>query len=420
MSHGLNVIHVARRFVRDKWGGTETAILETCRQLRAMGHANRIVCPCALSVPGYDQCDGVPILREPYFYPYWGLDSASRTQLDMRGGNLFSFDLMKRLRTMPNIDLLHLHTGKRLGGIVRTVARQRRIPYVVTLHGGVTDVPPEERRALMAPTRRAWEWGRVLGWWVGSRRVLRDAAAILVISRTEEERLRETCPDSRIEYLPHGVEASRFETGDGARFRKRYGIRDSVKMLLNVGRIDPQKNQRLALQLLPRLLAERHDTHLTFIGHVTDDDYFRQLRAYCRELGVAGRVTIIPGFNAESKELVDAYHAADLFLLPSQHEPFGIVVLEAWAAGLPVVASHVGGIPGFVRNGSDGLLVGVDDRESWFRAIDCLLTQPTLRERLARNGRNRAIEEFSWKSISQRLLTIYESVVREQLLEARR
>lgn len=419
MSDGrLNVIHVARRFVRDKWGGTETVILETCRQLKSRDHHCRVVCPCALSTPGEDVYEGVPISRDPYFYPYWGLDSASRLQLDMRGGNLFSFALMKRLQHLPNVSLFHLHTGKRLGGIVRTIARRREVPYVVTLHGGVTDVPAEERRALMAPTHRTCEWGKVLGWWVGSRRVLDDAAAVICMSRTEESRLKERYPDSKIKYLPHGVDAARFRQGDGARFRERYGIRNDAQMLLIVGRIDPQKNQRLALQLLPRLLAERHDVHLVLLGHVTDDEYFRQLRSLCRELGITGRVTIIPGLEAGSSELVDAYHAANIFLLPSQHEPFGIVVLEAWAAGLPVIASSVGGLPGFIRNGQDGLLIAPEERDSWFRAIDQMLRVPALARQLANAGQQRAETEFSWEAVAEQLLDIYRTVTVSQLTEA--
>lgn len=421
MSDGrLNVIHVARRFVRDKWGGTETVILETCRQLRSRDHHCRVVCPCALSIPGEDEYDGVPVSRDRYFYPYWGLDSSARLQMDMRGGNLFSFELMRRLQNLPQVSLFHLHTGKRLGGIVRTVARQRGVPYVVTLHGGVTDVPAQERQALMEPAKRSVEWGRVLGWWVGSRRVLQDAAAVICMSRTEESRLKDRYPLARIEYLPHGVDSTRFRIGHGVRFRERYDIRPESQLLLIVGRIDPQKNQRLVLQLIPRLLAERHDVHLVLVGHVTDDQYFRQLRAQCRELGISGRVTIIPGLDSASPELVDAYHAADLFLLPSQHEPFGIVVLEAWAAGLPVVASSVGGLPGFIRHGSDGILVAPEDRDGWYRAIDHLLRFPRQSQQLAAAGQQRAETEFSWSAVADRLLDIYGSVAETASVETRR
>lgn len=409
----MKIVQVPRRFVRHEWGGTETAVLETSKRLLARGHEVEILCPDALSDCAEETVGGVPVRRFPYFYPYLGLSAEARGRLDRVAGNLFSFALMRALAGVPDLDLVHLHTGKRLGGIVRRVARQRRIPYIVTLHGGVHDVPEAEARAWTEPTRGAFEWGKVLGWWVGSRRVLEDAAAILCVGLRECEKTRERYPAKRVIHLTNGVDAERFAHGDGARYRARHGIAPEDRVVLTVGRIAPQKNQRLAVEAVAELLAEDPSWRLVLIGPVTDDAYCRQADQDAAALG--GRVTRLPGLAPDAPELVDAYHAADVFLLPSLHEPFGIVILEAWAAGRPVVASRVGGVAGLVRDEEDGLLFAPGDVAGCVAALRRLGDDAALAARLAEAGRRKAAEH-SWDRVTARLLSIYEEAIRENPL----
>ncbi|MHB2016147.1 MAG: glycosyltransferase family 4 protein [Candidatus Xenobia bacterium] len=379
------------------WGGTETVVLETCRQLRVRGHHSEIVSTRALASADDETVAGVPVSRFPYFYPYLGLSPQARRLLDMKGGNLFSFALMRHLMRRPCLDLVHLHTGNRIGGIVRKVAQQRGIPYVVSLHGGVLDVPVEEAGSLMAPTKGTLEWGKVLGWWVGARRVLSDAAAIVCVGRAEQEHTQARFPGKRVVYMPNGVDTPRFATGHGPRFRARHGIPQDAFLVIVVARIDPQKNQALAVRMMEHLPAH---ARLLCIGHVTHEPYARQLPAEM----------VLPGLDASSQELVDAYHAADLFLLPSVHEPFGIVILEAWAAGRPVVASRVGGIPGFVRDGEDALLFESQNLPQLTAHVRLLMEQPERRAALAAAGHARVSGEFSWEAVTDRLLDLYSEV----------
>jgi len=409
----LSVIHVPRRFVASHWGGTETLVQETVSRLRARGHDAEIWCPDALGGVPSENVRGVPVRRFPYFYPYLGLSTDARRQLDLAGGNLFSFSLMAALRGRPRLDLIHLHTGKRLGGIGRHVARQRGVPYVISLHGGVIDVPGAEAERLASRTGRTLEWGKVLGWWVGSRRVLDDAAAVLCVSEPEARTLAERLPGVRVRHLPNGVDPERFRQGDGAAFRRAHGIAASARVVLTVGRLDPQKDQSLAIEAVRAVRARHPDVHLVLVGHVTHDAYAAGLRAQIEVAGLAPYVTLIPGLPADGPGIVDAYHAADLFLLPSRHEPFGIVILEAWAAGLPVVASDVGGIPGFVQPGVDGVLVPPGDTAGFAAALDGLLAHPERARDLALAGQRKARERFAWDVVTDQLLTLYEDVLRE-------
>jgi glycosyltransferase involved in cell wall biosynthesis len=410
----MQVLQVPRRFVRSDWGGTETVILETSKALQALGHHTEIYCPRALSTQDHEVIDGIPVTRFDYVYPYFGLSETARVQMDRKGGNLFSFPLMRGLRRFPNLDLIHLHAGKRLGAIGRYVAAQRKLPYVISLHGGVYDVPAGEAQTWTAPAQGTLEWGKVLGWWVGARRVLDDAAAIICVGQKELMETQARHPKQKVVHLPNGVDARRFARcgagGDGG-FRARRGIASDAFVILVVGRIDPQKNQLLAVRLLAELRREMPGAHLVLVGPVTNAEYDQSLSKEISALGVGAHVTLIRGLETSDPDLVNAYHAADLFLLPSVHEPFGIVILEAWAAGLPVVASNVGGVPSFVSDGENGCLFPSGDLGALLSAVRALIGDPDRRRNIADAGRKKATEEFGWDRITRRLVSIYEEAI---------
>ncbi len=411
----MKIVQIPRRFVRSDWGGTETVILESCKQL-LKNHQTEVLCPNALSNKDFENIEGVQVKRVPYFYPYFGLDEDAKRQLDKKGGNLFSFALMRELKKMQGLDIIHLHTQKRLGGIARHAAIKKRIPYVVTLHGGVFDVPTEEAASWTAPTKGAIEWGKLLGAWVGSRRVMDDAAAIICVGQKEQIETQAHFPDKKVIHLANGVDPDRFASGNGRQFRNKYNIPDEAFLMLVMGRIDPQKNQLFPIQMMPQLFKEKPNLHLLLIGHVTNQAYHMKLQDNIAQFGLQDKVTLIPGVDGQSNDLVDAYHAADLFCLSSIHEPFGIVILEAWAAGLPVIASKVGGVPSFVANGEDGLLFESNDSESFFNAFKQIALNDQYSKDIGLAGQQKAVRQYSWQQITNQLINIYEEAIHENPL----
>lgn len=409
----MKIVQVPRRFVRSHWGGTETVILETSKRLLRMGHKTEIVCPNALATSNHEIIEGISTTRVPYFYPYFGLSAEAKALFDRKGGNLFSFSLLRTLQKIPSLDLIHLHTSKRVGGIARYVAMKRRIPYIVSLHGGLFDVPMEEAQSWTAPAKGCYEWGKILGWWVGSRRVLDDAAAIVCVGEEERAQTALHYPSKKVIHLPNGVDPARFSTGNGEAFRLKHGIPHSAYVVLTVGRIDPQKNQLLLLKVFPELRKIHADAHGLIIGPITNEPYYEKLEKQVQSLGISDRITIVSGLSSNSQDLVDAYHAADVFLLPSIHEPFGIVILEAWAAGLPVIASRVGGIPSFAVDGKDALLFDIHSENSLTGAFHALVKDPEEARKIALAGHKKACNQYSWDRVSERLVEIYQEAVRE-------
>jgi glycosyltransferase involved in cell wall biosynthesis len=341
-------------------------------------------------------------------------------QLDRKAGNLFSWSILFALLDKKRpVHMLHLHTGKRLGGIVRMAARIRHIPYIISLHGGYLAVPHTERQTWTDPTRHALEWGKLLGLLVGSRRVLDDAAAIVCVGREEYDAMHKAYPHKKVIHLPNGVDIERFAQGDGKQFRKQHQIPQDAFVLLTVARIDEQKNQLALVQQMPHILSKVPNAHLLMIGPPTNPVYKEKVVGQIETLGLQEKVTLLDGFSYGDPALVDAYHSADCFVLPSLHEPFGMVVLEAWASGLAVIASHVGGLKQLVQHEVNGLSMNVEaeaeNSDSLASSVIRLAQSEALRKELADTGLRTAREQYSWDHITDELASMYRSVYADTL-----
>ena len=406
------IVHVPRRFVAEEWGGTETVVLEIARQQQRAGARPEILTSMALARQRSESIGGVPVRRFPYSYPFFGLSRADRAAMDKKGGNLLSFSLFKSLLLEPDVRLFHAHALKRLGGEVRTAARLRKKPFVVSLHGGVFDVPVAEQEQMLKPIENKPEWGKVFGALFGSRRILDDADQVICVGQSEMEKAKAQLRHDRITYLPNGVDCVKFATGDGASFRRQHNLPADAFLVLNVGRIDEQKNQRLLLEAFLRFRARQPGAMLVLMGPETQPGYAAGLREFIAANDLGDSVRLLPGLRNDHPDLVNAYHACDVFVLPSRHEPFGIVVLEAWSAGRPVIVNRVGGLKSLVNHGVNGLFLN-PDREGTpadlAEQLQVVATTPELRRRLGEAGRLEARSRYDWSRIAQQLEGLYQA-----------
>lgn len=405
------IIHVPRRFVAHEWGGTETVVLEISKQQRAAGFNPVIITSMALAERNHDEIGGIPVDRYPHLYPFFGLSAADRAAMDKKGGNLLSLSLLRALIRQPDVRLYHAHALKRLGGSVRTAARWNKKPYVVSLHGGIFDVPAAELNDLTKPIQGKIEWGKPFGALLGARKVLEDADHVICVGASEAQKAKATLPHDRVSYLPNGVDCQRFITGDGRRFRENFGIAADAFLVMNISRIDSQKNQLGLLEAFARFHAATPGARLVMIGPETQPAYGDKLRAFIAANQLGEAATIIPGLSNESGLLIDAYHAADAFVLSSRHEPFGIVVLEAWCAGTAVIASRVGGLQALIRDGETGFFFDPDSQDAAAQLaahLTALHRDPALRVRLGQAGRAEALARYDWTRIGAQLETIYQ------------
>lgn len=402
------IIHVPRRFVEHEWGGTESVLANLMREQIAAGGKPEIFTSLALSDRRFDTFRSVPVRRFPYSYPFFGLSHKQRAAMDKKGGNLLSWSLLVGLLRTRDVRIFHAHAAKRLGGIVRTAARLRRRPYVITLHGGMFDVPAEEFAQLVEHQAGKVEWGRLAGAVLGSRRVLSDADAVICVGRGETEKARASLGHERVFHLPNGVDCSRFARGDRAAFRARHGIPADARVILCVSRIDPQKDQRLLVEAFDCLAGTDSKLHLVLAGPATSPDYLAAIDHRIATSRYASRIRRLGSLAPTGSDLPDAFHAADVFALASRHEPFGIVALEAWSAGLPVVASNVGGLTDLIEPSETGLLFEPGQLGQCARAIGSMLTTPNLARSCAAKGRVLARERYSWPRVAAALEDIYQ------------
>ena len=409
MTDARRIIHVPRRFVVEEWGGTETVLAEMVTQQRRQSWQPEIHTSQALSRVRAELWRDVPIRRYSYCYPFFGLSAAQRHQLDKKGGNLLSLALFFSLLRAKDVRLFHAHSLKRLGAAVMTAARRQRKPFVVTLHGGVFDVPEAEKSEMIAAQAGKMEWGKIFGAIFRSRLLLEKADAVICVGRGEYDSARRSLSHDRIHHLGNGVDAARFATGDGAAFRAAHGIPAEAFVLACYSRIDPQKDQLCLVEAFDQLAAAHPHLHLVIAGPCTVGEYLAQLDRRIAASPHAARIRRLGPIVSDGTALPDAYHGCDVFVLPSRHEPFGIVVLEAWSAGKPVVVAEVGGLRHLVTAGENGLFFPSGDAVALAGSLEKLLRAPTLRAAFATAGRQLARARYSWEKVADETERIYQA-----------
>lgn len=404
---GGKIIHVMRRFVPSKWGGTESVVYHLAREFSRLGVESPIFATSMFASVGPETFGGVTIHRFGYTLPWWGLSAEARHALELKGGNPLSWSMLSALRREKGVRLIHGHVQHRLGGIVRTAAHHHGVPYVVSIHGGHHTLPAEQSRQMLAPTRGCVEWGKLAGWWLGARKTLDDAAAIYCVGEDEAQAMRSARPQQSVAYQPNGVDVEHFANAKAEHFFDRFPALQGQRLILCVSRVDPQKNQLLLLEAFAQIAEKVPDFHVVLIGANVVPRYGDEVSKAIGLPALRGRVTWIEGLAPDDPALPGAFRAAEIFVLPSRHEPFGIVILEAWAAGLPVLATAVGGIPGFVTANENAVLFPSEDVGACAAGLLDLVRHPEMGRHLAGNGFKKVRAEFDWSVIARRLLESY-------------
>ena len=397
----MKIAHIVRRFTFAEWGGTESVVWNIAKQQKAQGLTPEILCTAALDKIGTEVIDGITIRRFPCFYPYFPMPEKDRLALDKKGGNPFSPELMKALQK-GKFDIFHIHAGGRLANYTLRLAKKISVPALMSLHGGSCAIPQQEMELMLKPLKHKFSYGGIVDRLCRMRKTPESQADVLLaLSREEVEKLKKRYPEKQVELFPNGI--LHRELPEAGVFRKKYNIPDDKKLLLCISRIDYQKNQKILLELLKKY----DDTHLLLIGPVTAQWYLDEILTEAENADTKKRLTIIPGLPPDSIELLQALKTAYCFILPSRHEPFGIAALEALDAGLPLIASAVGGLRDFLFDGENALLFEDNNVDSLLKAYNRL---DFLREQIIAGGRVTAAE-YNWQSISAKLTDIYRRIL---------
>jgi starch synthase len=411
----MRAVHLLRKLDPAEWSGTETAIHRLVEGLRAQGVKPVVYCPALEGDRNGDPLvhSGFEVQRFRAFVPILGLSQERRRQLVSVGGNLMSFGLISALRRDKEIDVLHTHTLGRIGGIARTVAKQRGIPFIVTIHGGVFDLPEKIKQSFNAPIEKGWEWGKLFGWMFQSHALFRDADAILTCNPKEASLLRERLPEKKIVVQPHGVPLELYRPDHRSAALAAFPqIRDR-DMILSLGRIDPIKNQSWLVEQAPALFAKHPNALIVLAGPCTDEPYEAKLKQRIRQLGLEQRVLFTGGMAGSDPRLIGLLQSARALVLPSLSETFGLVVLEAWAAGTMVLSSRTSGPSALIQNGSNGWLFELEKPAEFHEAVAWTLAHPAEAEQMVERGA-RVSEQYGLAAIAAKVKSLYEELVEEK------
>jgi D-inositol-3-phosphate glycosyltransferase len=245
------------------------------------------------------------------------------------------------------------------------------------------------------------------------------AGADRVICATEQERtlLRQlyAASSDKISVIPLGVDLDRFRPAEKDEARRALGLKDE-RIILFVGRIEPLKGVDILISAAALIESDVECSVLIVGGDESSLTEVAELQALAREKGIEHRVAFVGAVDHDTLPLY--YNAADLCVVPSHYESFGLVAVEAMASGVPVVASRVGGLAGTVKDGETGYLIPWLCPEPFAERIDLLLENEPLRRNLGKSARE-AVGRFRWENVAGAVLEVYNSLTgRSELLSA--
>ncbi len=321
--------------------------------------------------------------------------------------NIFGYrhDFVEQLlkfKDKEGIDYSLIHTNYWISGSVGLELKQElSLPMVHVYHSlGAVKYKSVVTVPMIASTRLAIE-----------KACLEKADRIVATSPQEKEHMRSlVSKKGNIEIIPCGTDIEHFGSIDREEARAHLGIDPDAKVIFYVGRFDKRKG----IETLVRAVSQSKwlaDSRLNLIigggsrpGR-SDGIERERIEGIVRELGMCEK-THFPG-RIGDKELPIYFAAADVCVVPSHYEPFGLVAVEAMASGTPVIASDVGGLQFTVVSEETGLLAPPKNVEAFASAIDRIIGDLQWRDRLGINARKRVEEKFSWSGVASQLKDLY-------------
>jgi glycogen synthase len=298
-------------------------------------------------------------------------------------------------------DVVHVHDWLTVSSGV-DIKHLLRVPLVMTFHS---------TEASRSANSRSPESAMVEGleWW-GSY----EAARVIAVSRWMRDEVLSLfkVPQEKAVEIPNAVDLAKFRMEvDTSATRKRWGVEDGGKLITAVGRLTAQKGFDNLIRAYPMIRRAVPSSRLLVVG----EGYMRSELESLAEKEQVRDSTTFAGF-VEDDDLVRILKSSDVVAIPSRFEPFGIIALEAMAAGAPVVVSNVGGLAEIVEDSVDGLEVEPDSPGSIAEATVRLLGDRGLAASLAEKGRSKA-ESYSWEGAAKKTIETYQAAIRETKYE---
>ncbi len=395
----MNIIQVVHRYY-PAIGGAENQVKSISEELVRRGHKVSIITTSSVSVLD------VPSL----FHPFRSKKVNIKKDEEIEGVNVHRYDALLRfygfLVTPPlrkllteKADIIHAYGFYITTSLVAMmIAKQRSIPFLLTANDAT--VSPYGSAAKRA-------FSNIFNLTLGKLLIL-NSAKLIAVSRTNAEDIAKVgATKEKTMIIPNGIKMERFANANVDDRGKKGPI------VLYVGRISEDKGIECLIRAAPSVLKQFPNTEFHIVGE--DYGYLNKLKSLVTSLGVE-RSVIFTG-RVTSRRLVDVYRSADVFVLPSELEAFGIVVIEAMASGVPVIVSNCGGMKDIVKDGSNGLIFDVGDARQLAEKIRLLISDNKLRAKLVKSGKETVMENYTIEKVVDKLEELYEKMLNPAALE---
>ena len=383
----MKVLHVIPSLSPSLGGPTQVA-LQTVKAIRLQGIDAEIV------TTNHDRAINVPLetLSEYQGVPVWFLPVTSTLK-----EYIFSASLTKWLWLhIANYDLLDNHyLFSYAPTCAAAIARLQHIPYTVRTQGQLTPWALRQSQFKKQLYTLAIE-----------RHNLRQAAAIHCTTPQEAEDLRNFGIDTPAITLPLGVKPLTPITNATSELQNLYKIPSDRQIILFLSRLHPKKRPDLLIQAFQQAIAHNSPCHLILAGS-GDTEYVEYLRQLVTDNQLSDRVTFTGFVTGYKKNLL--LQGADIFVLPSYSENFGIAVAEAMAAGLPVIVTSGVQISTDIAAADAGIVT--NSKTELVSAIVQLIKSQEMRSRLSQNAIELATNKYNWDVIASQLIGHYKKVV---------
>ena len=403
----MKLLLVLARFDRHKWDALTDQAWSIARLLTASGEVQCVIA----AARGRDEAalevvKEVSIRRFTPKLPRWKFlrrkpaVSCSADNAGLPGLELF---LQKN-----RFDLIHVMTPGKICEEVAGFAEQNNIPCVVTCRSGEfktfdASVNTSRQRDVHHQfSHRFSEYAEAL----------KKTDRIFCTDHRLRRALAGELGDRKLVHWLNGVDWEYFAKPSAVDFRREYQLPAENMLLLTVGQIAEDKNQKMLLEIVSLLNCRGWNCKLLVLGWAADQEYFKEFERYINERKLTSQVKIIPGLPPGDERFRAAYQAASLVLLPAKYEVSAAAVLEAWAAGVPVVASPAGSGGEIITDKVNGRLIPVRDFQEWVSCCEELLNE---RNRSAlekmRSAARAEAKKYSWNERLKELLTIYNEII---------
>jgi glycosyltransferase involved in cell wall biosynthesis len=378
----MNILMVTNTFTPHV-GGVARSIESFVTEYRAQGHRVLVVAP---DYPGV-QPDEADVIRVPAIQNF----NDSDFSLPMPPAGML-YDALEAFRP----EIVHSHHPFLLGSTALRVAAAWNVPVVFTHHtrydSYVHNLSSDSRILKRFVVSLAVEYCNLCD-------------AVIAPSESILEMVRQHGVTTRTEVIPTGVDLDRFAEADGVEFRAKLGIDEEVFLVGHVGRLSQEKNLGFLAEAAAMFLEREPRARFLLVGKGPMEEEIRSIFAAHGHTDRLHCTGVLAG-----EELVNAYAAMDVFAFASQSETQGMVVTEAMAAGVPVVAVDASGVRDVVCDGRNGRLLPAEDIDDFCNALAWIAALPHTRRKKLIETVERTAEALSISNCAERALSLYAEV----------